>query len=163
MIFFQCLGIWSKEAPMGNRVYVIIFTLNGKLFGIPVEMVSYVHQAAAILELEEAPDTVPGLVDIHGTPMPLVDMRKKCGLEAKALSPDDFFIEMTVAGRHFALWVDDVLEVVDLDEDAFIDPKELLPGIIMVERIAPHAKGMAVMYDVKRFFAPEYSLNIKAR
>lgn len=148
---------------MGKPIHVVIFTLDGRLFGLPAEMVSYVHKAASILELDEAPATVPGLVDIHGTAVPLVDMRRKCGLAPKSLSPDDFFIEMTAAGKPFALWVDEVLEVVDLDESELFDPKELLPGIAMVERIAPHAQGMAVMYDVEKFFAPEYSLEIKAR
>lgn len=148
---------------MGKQIHVVIFTLDGRVFGLPAEMVSYVHKAAAILELDEAPATVPGLVDIHGTAMPLVDMRRKCGLAPKTLSSDDFFIQMTAEGKSFALWVDEVLEVVDLDESELFDPKDLLPGIAMIERIAPHAQGMAIMYDVKKFFAPEYSLAIKSR
>ena len=147
---------------MGKQIHVVIFKLDGRVFGLPAEMVSYVHKAAAILELDEAPATVPGLVDIHGTAMPLVDMRRKCNLAPKALSPDDFFIQMSAAGKSFALWVDEVLEVVDLDESELFDPKDLLPGIAMVERIAPHTQGMAIMYDVQKFFAPEYSLAIKS-
>ncbi len=148
---------------MGKQIHVVIFTLDGRVFGLPAEMVSYVHRAVAILEMDEAPRTVPGLVDVHGRAMPLVDMRKKCGLMTKSLSPDDFFIEMSAMGRPFALWVDRVLEVVDLDESGLFDPKELLPGIAMVENIAPHAEGMAIMYDVAKFFAPEYSLEIPSR
>jgi len=148
---------------MGKQVHVVIFTLDGRLFGLPAEMVSYVHKAAAILEMDETPATVPGLVDVHGTAMPLVDMRRKCGLPPKSLSPDDFFIEMSAMGRPFVLWVDTVLEVIDLDESELFDPKDLLPGIAMVEKIASHPEGMAVMYDVAKFFAPEYSLEIKQR
>lgn len=148
---------------MGTQIHVVMFSLGDRLFGLPAEMVTYVHQAAAVLELEEAPATVPGVVDIHGKTMPLVDMRKKCGLTAKPLSPSDFFIEMKAVGRSFVLWVEEVLDVVDLDSDQLIDPKELVPGIALVAHIAPHKKGMAIMYDVERFFAPEYSLSLKAR
>lgn len=148
---------------MGKQLHIVIFTLDGRSFGLPAEMVSYVHRAAAVLELSEAPATVPGLLNVHGVAMPLVDMRRKCGLEPKTLSPDDFFIEMSAMGRPFALWVDEVLEVIDLEESKLVDPKELLPGIAMVESVAPHASGMAIMYDVARFFAPEYSLETRMR
>ena len=144
---------------MGKRIHLVIFTLDEKIFGLPLKMVNYVHPAAAPLALDEAPSTVPGLVNIHGVTMPLVDMRRKCGQVSKPLSPDDFFIEMTAAGKRFALWVDKMLEVVDMDEADLVDPKELLPGIAMVEHIAPRPEGMAVIYDVVRFFAPEYSLS----
>ena len=144
---------------MGKRIHLVLFTLDEKIFGLPLEMVNYVHPAVAPLALDKSPSTVPGLVDIHGVMMPLVDMRTKCGQESKPLSPDDVFIEMTASGKRFALWVDKMLEVVDMDEADLVDPKELIPGITMVERIAPRPEGMAVIYDVVRFFAPEYSLS----
>ena len=144
---------------MGKRISLVLFTLGDGIFGLPVEMVNHVHPAAAPLALDEAPSTVPELVDIHGIRMPLVDMRRKCGQETRPLSPDDVFMEITAAGKRFVLWVDRVLEVIDTDEADLVDPKELLPGITMVERVAPRPEGMAVIYDVVRFFAPEYSLS----
>lgn len=145
---------------MEKALQVIVFSLGEALFAVPAEYVTHVHAATEVRTLQEAPDTVPGLVDIHGVVMPVVDMRRKCGLDPVPLSPRDFFIELSVSGRPFVLRVDSVLDVAELPEDGFADPKVLVPGIAYAERVARYGGRLAVMYDIVSFFKPEYSLEV---
>jgi purine-binding chemotaxis protein CheW len=148
---------------MKDTMQILIFFLDNKPFGIPVETVIHVHPAVIPEHVPSAPDTVPGLINVHGTVMPLVDMRKKCGLAVKPIALEDRIIEIMARETHLALLVDLVEGISEYPKQDFLNPQELIPGVTLVDGIVKHEKGLALVYNIERFFSPEYSFAYPAK
>jgi purine-binding chemotaxis protein CheW len=142
---------------MTELMQILIFFLDDKPFGIPIHYVAHVHPAVCPKEIPSAPNTVPGLINVHGTVIPLVDMRKKCGLSSKPIALEDKIIEICAKEIHIALLVDSVEGISEYQEQEFLHPEELIPGVTLVDGVVKHNKGLALVYSIERFLSPEYS------
>jgi len=142
---------------MGERRGVLIFYLDDRPFGIPAELVEHVYPAVLPLVIPQAPEAIPGIVELLGLAMPLVDMRRKCGFAPRTMRVNDRLIHVRHEGRNLALLVDRVEGVEELDGSEVLDPRELIPGIEAVQGILRDGGELGLLCSLERFFAAEFS------
>ena len=126
----------------------------------------YAINASDVLHLESfteathvpgAPAFVAGLVQVRGKLVPVVDLRRRFGLDPIERSLDNRVIVVKIGTRVAGLLVDSSREVVKLDETSFEPPPELLESQAsgFVKAVTTQAKRMLLVVDVPHLIGEE--------
>jgi purine-binding chemotaxis protein CheW len=92
----------------------LIFELGGRRYGLPVTDVREIVRAVAPVPLPGAPALVEGFINIRGSVVPVLDLRRRFRLPVRPLEPSDQLVVARAAGRFVALRVDRALDLVRL-------------------------------------------------
>lgn len=106
-------------APASERG---IFTLvvGGETFGLPVGCVHTIFRPAAVTAVPLAPREVVGLVNLRGKIVTAVSLRRRFDLDEPDPHGGGLAIGIEHEGETFALFVDEVGDVLTVSEDARI-------------------------------------------
>jgi purine-binding chemotaxis protein CheW len=118
---------------------------------IATQPVVEILRAVAYRPIAGQPPFVPGVIDLRGTVIPLMDMRARFGLRTHALSPEHYFIVVTTHGRPVALWVDRILGIVTFDPNALVASEGLIVGARSFAGILRTNDGLVVVHDPQAF------------
>lgn len=132
---------------------IVTFRVAGQRYGVRMQDVREMLLAVAVAPLPGAPSVVTGVLDLRGTIVPLLDLRRRFGAPERALRADEHFIVVVAGERLVALRTDriDGLEVV---ADERITPAELLrrtPGPLA--GVVPTGDGILLIADVPAFLS----------
>jgi purine-binding chemotaxis protein CheW len=131
-----------------------------------VGLADYAIPAAQVLHLETyetatpvpgTPPYVAGLVQVRGRLVPVVDLRKRFGLDPVERTLDHRVVVVQVGARVAGLLVDSAREVLKIEDDAVAKPPELVEARAggFVKGIATVAKRMFLLVDVPRVIGEE--------
>jgi purine-binding chemotaxis protein CheW len=132
----------------GSTLDVVSFRAGGRHFGIPVAQVERVFHVAEIAPLSGAPIPIRGIVNIHGTVAPVVDLRRRFEERWTELRLSQRLVAIRTPQRPLALLADEVDGVRHIAEAALADMQALLPGAGVVTTIATTDEGLVYIYDV---------------
>lgn len=102
---------------------VLTFAVADQSCCFPVEQVVRIIEMVTITRLPAAPDSIQGVINLHGRPVPVIDLRGRLGLprQAYGLSTPIILVEINNAGQLVGIVVDvveDVLRIVREDKAA---------------------------------------------
>ena len=136
-------------------VTLLAFTLGDRRLALAAGDVQEIVRAVAIAALPRAPAIMEGVVNLRGTVVPVLDVRKRFGMAPVPLAPDQHFIIARAGSRQVALRVDRAHELIAVDE-AEIEPVErAAPGAQYVAGLAKLPDGVLVIHDLDRFLSLE--------
>jgi len=101
----------------GNERQLILFNLGRGNYGIPIENVFEIKKMEEITVVPKAPKFIEGVINLRGNVIPVVDLRKRFGMEKIDYSKKTKIIIVEIGKRQFGLIVDSVAEVVTLSND----------------------------------------------
>jgi len=99
---------------MSRHTQVIIFRIDGQSYAIPLSDVDRVIRAVEVTPLPKAPETVLGIIDYHGTLVPVLSLRKRLSLDFRDISTNDRFVIARTSRRTIVLTVDEVTGLSEL-------------------------------------------------
>ncbi len=110
----------SSQAPALAGKY-LTFHLAGESYGLPILKVQEIIRLMKITRVPKAPGFVLGVVNLRGKVIPIINMRRKFGLEAVPDTERTCIIVVQIAngGQNIVLGVvvDEVSEVMDLNSE----------------------------------------------
>ncbi|CAN5593580.1 N/A [soil metagenome] len=95
----------------------LIFSIDDKKLAIELELIEQVYSAVEVTPLVGAPDTILGLINVHGAIIVVLNVRKKLGLRERSIELSDQIVIANVDDRQLALLVDEVVEVLHAPSD----------------------------------------------
>ena len=105
---------------------VLVFHIGPDRYGLPLASITRVLPAAALKQVPLAPDFVAGLLDLHGEPVPVIDLSRLAGLPSAQVWFDTRIILADYALPHgsaqIALLAEHVTGVESLDPDTLREP-----------------------------------------
>ncbi len=126
-----------------------IFQLNGEDYGLDITDVNIIEKDISLIEIKNAPDNMKGKIDLRGKEIPVYNLRRKFGLEDKEPDLMTRFLIITIKGIDFALEVDHVSGIKDIDETHIYK----VPSIIesnntsYIKNIANIGEGLILILD----------------
>jgi len=134
-------------------VEVLVFEVEGERWALPAAEVRELVRAVAVSRLPGAPRGVDGVIDVRGELVPVLDLRGRLGLPARAVHPDEHFV---IAGteRTVAIRADRALEIATVDDSARADPRAAVPSAAHVSAVARLPEGMVLIHDLRAFLDP---------
>lgn len=141
---------------------LLTFDLDVRRLALPASAVREVARAVAITALPQAPPIVEGVINVRGTLVPVLDIRRRFGLPAEPISPQQHLIIANAGRRLVALRVDRALDLVSVQEEAIEAATRVVPGIEYVAGIAKLPDGLLVIHDLERFLSLDEAAGVDA-
>jgi purine-binding chemotaxis protein CheW len=139
-----------------NRL--VAFTLNRQPYALRLASVRQVLRMVEITALPKSPDIVLGVVNLHGTIVPVLSIRRRVGLPEVEASLTDQLIVADTASRGVALVVDAVTGIVERTTEEITEAARVVPGAEYVEGIAKLEEGLLFIHNLDLFLSqPEES------
>jgi purine-binding chemotaxis protein CheW len=146
-----------------EEVKMLTFSLDNVFYGVDVNQVREVKNFEGSTPVPYAPHYVLGVTNLRGEVIPVIDLRKRIGLNDKNEKTDNT-IMMIVQDKHpIGVIVDSVIEVLTLQKkDIQKDPESLIidrsDGVIGV---AKHDNDLIVLLDIMKILTNDNIDNMK--
>ena len=110
------------ETAVALPTHFLVFDLDTASYALPIEIVERVIPAVWISAIGGHSRTSPGVISIHNSVMPVIDLRSVLGMEGRSLLSSDHFVVIEIDGRRAALWIGATFEALDASEDGDGEP-----------------------------------------
>ncbi len=141
----------TSMLPDGGR-HVVVIRFGDIRIALRLSVVERVIRAVTVTTVADAPADVGGLVNVHGTVIPILDIRCVFGVPRKAIVPADLFVIAGAGQRRVAIPVEEVLGVAKPAPGAAVPAGDILPGLVgFIEGAVTLEDSMILIYDLERF------------
>jgi len=130
-------------AKVSNGILQLVtFTLGQEEYAVDILKVQEINRMKEITRVPNSPSYVEGVINLRGKVIPVVDLRKKFGLEEKENDEQSRIMIMDIQGITMGLVVDSVSEVLRIPSST-VEPTPPMASNISAEFI----KGIAKLED----------------
>jgi purine-binding chemotaxis protein CheW len=149
----------NASVPVSQQV--LTFVLGSETYGVDILRVQEIRGWSSVTKIPHAPPHVLGVLNLRGSIVPIVDMRRQFNLERAEYTAVTVIIVLSVQSRtgrrDFGVVVDGVSDVVNVNA-AEVKPAPDLASRAATEHIRglmPVADRMVVLLDIDRLIGHE--------
>lgn len=147
----------ERLASSEGGLDALIVDIAGRHYGLPAPLVSGMLRAAAILPAASTAG-IEGLVNLHGTIVPLFDLRAWLHLPPKPIEPSDHFIEIGRDSRRVLVRVDRTIDLVRLAPEELAHGEASLPEATCFLFLAKRPGELVPILDLESVLAGAWRL-----
>lgn len=140
---------------MDKSIQLVVFNLEEQRFALHLNVVERVFPAVEVTQIPRAPDIVPGVINVQGTVMPVVDIRKRFRFPEREMELSDQLIIVNTATRKVALIVDSASGVDERSEQEVVAAEKIVPSMEYVEGVLKLEDGLILIFDIDLFLSIE--------
>jgi purine-binding chemotaxis protein CheW len=135
----------------------LTFTLGAEEYGIEILKVQEIKGYSAITHIPNAPPHVKGVMNLRGTVIPVVDLRRKFSMELVEFNKFSVIIVVMVGERVAGLVVDAVSDVLDIDSASVRPTPDFGSGADtrFIRGVASMGEKLVVLLDIDRLVTEE--------
>lgn len=115
--------------PQPEAFQLVTFRLGKEEFALDIVQLQEIQRMLPITPLPRVPAYVEGIVNLRGKIVPIVDLRKKLGLEIAPLTKDSRIVVVNVGKTIIGMIVDSVREVLRIDSGKLKPPPPLVVSV----------------------------------
>lgn len=109
----------SANASGSETSQFVTLTVDGQLFGIPVLSVQDVLAKQTIANVPLAHPVVAGLINLRGRIVTAIDLRRRMGLDDRAVGADSMNVVVEHGAELYSLIIDSIGDVLTVPADKF--------------------------------------------
>jgi purine-binding chemotaxis protein CheW len=114
MMYDRMKSNLSAAANRNGSVQLLTFKVDDREYALNLANVVQIVRMVATERVSQAPDSVEGMFNLRGRNIPVVDIRKECGLPSKPFGLTTPLVIARTDGHMVALTVDAVSAVVTM-------------------------------------------------
>ena len=134
------------------ELQLVIFQLADELYGVNIHSVESIIKLQTITTVPHAPPFVEGVTNLRGVVLPIIDLRKRFGLEHRGETSETRIVVLEVEGMQVGMVVDGVKEVLTINEESVAPPSPIVSGIdtAFITGIAKVADDLIILLDLTK-------------
>jgi purine-binding chemotaxis protein CheW len=132
---------------------VLAFEVAGQLYGVQASDVEEILRAVSVVPLPKAPAVIEGVINLRGSAVPVLDVRRRFRLPAKGVEHTDHLIVAHAGERLVALHVDRATGLVQLGPADVDDATGVVPGVEYVRWVARLPESLVLIHDLPTFLS----------
>ncbi|KRA64906.1 chemotaxis protein CheW [Caulobacter sp. Root656] len=126
------------ELAQAGQLELISFEIGGQEFCIDISVVREIRGWTPVTAMPQAADYIPGIINLRGAVMPVLDLRNRLGLGRTEPSSRHVIVVVQVESRIVGLLVDAVQETFMVDAALLqVPPAMDTTGDLFVDAIIP--------------------------
>ena len=144
------------------RQYVS-FVLEGEEYGVPILSVQEIIRYETVTRVPQSANFIEGALNLRGQVIPVVNLRKKFGLEHRDKNKSTRIIVVEVSGRVIGMIVDEVSEVLQIHAE-HIAPPPPMGTTVNSEFISGMGKldeKLIILLDIDRILTEEEKAQVQ--
>ena len=118
-----------SENVSNHDLKVIVFQLKDEEYAIPVQQVRSIERMQYITRVPRVADFVKGVINLRGVVTPIIDLRKRFGIEEVSYTESTRIIIVGVNDMEVGLIVDAANDVIDISDGQIEPPPEVVGSI----------------------------------
>jgi len=112
-----------------KELQLVTFKLGKEEYGVNIEQVREIIRVVEIIHVPKAPSFVEGLINLRGTVVSVIDLRKRFDISPCGEKENERIIVVEVQGRTIGVIVDSVSEVLRLSSKNIDDVPPTVSGV----------------------------------
>lgn len=139
------------------QVQLVTFRVGGEEFGLDVFSVHEILRYQGVTPVPRAPAFVEGVLDVRGSVIPVVDLRRRFEVREFAWDDDTRIVLVEYSGERLGLVVDSVTEVLRAPETSISPPPAYIRGLAaeFVRGIVRLEQRLVILIDLERILSSE--------
>jgi purine-binding chemotaxis protein CheW len=135
----------------------VIFNLAGEDYGLEIASVEGIIKLQPITRMPRTPEFVEGVINLRGTVVPVIDLRKRFNFPPVEKTKDTRIVNVYMNKTKIGMIVDGVSEVIRLPEEAIEPPPPMVSGVDMsfIRGIAHAENRLITLLDLSRIMDME--------
>ncbi|WP_010630934.1 chemotaxis protein CheW [Sporolactobacillus vineae] len=117
-----------ENDEMGTQK-VILFALGENTYGVPIDQVVSIVRPESATRVPDAPDFVEGVMNFRGSIIPVINVRKRFGMETAGATKDSRVIVVTSGDLTVGMLVDTAREVVEFGTRQIEQAPDIVGGL----------------------------------
>ncbi|MBI5327233.1 MAG: chemotaxis protein CheW [Deltaproteobacteria bacterium] len=118
-----------SEDKNSMELQLVTFKIGKEEFSVDILMVQEIIRMIDITHVPKAPEFVEGVINLRGKVIPVIDLRKRFGLERVEKDKDSRIIVIETGGKSVGMLVDSVSEVMRLAAETIEPPPEIAASV----------------------------------
>ncbi len=142
----------TEKLAASATLQFLTFALGAEEYGVEILKIQEIKGFSAITPLPNAPPYVKGVMNLRGTIVPIVDLRKKFGMPEEAYTAFTVIVVVQVQGQIMGFIVDAVSEVLTVSETD-IQPTPDLHGQVdttFLNGLAKTGEKLVILLDIDK-------------
>jgi len=136
--------IRDDSSEKEQLIQMVGFKIGKEIFGVDILMVQEIIRSAPITYVPNSPEFVEGVINLRGSIIPVIDLRKRLNLETGNYKQEtDWILILDISGRITGFIVDWVTDVIKIQENT-IDPP---PDILVAGLQSQYIRGVCEIED----------------
>lgn len=136
---------------------IVVFEVGSEQFGVQIANVESIIKMQQITQLPHVSHFVEGVTNLRGKVLPVIDLRKRFGLEAKQADKNSRIIVVRVDEMEIGMIVDNVSEVMTVPQGA-VEPTPTITSSVDTAFITGIAKldpRLVILLDLQKILSTQ--------
>ena len=156
----EVIQMTDNRQDNASEEMILTFTLDGEVFAIEVSHVNEILDPLPVTQAPCADPFAPGLLNVRGAIVPLVDLRQRLGMPPAVVGEGSrvLVLDLTVGGEatKVAMLADDVDDIADITA-AELEPVPELGvrwPVSLIRGVTKKNGALVIVLDVEAAFMP---------
>jgi purine-binding chemotaxis protein CheW len=114
---------------MADEEQLVVFELAHESYGVDIGAVNTIIRMQEITEIPRSPDFVEGVINLRGSIIPVIDLRKRFSLPMTEQTKASRIVVVESCGQLIGMVVDAVTETLRLQQDAIEPPSPIVTSV----------------------------------
>jgi purine-binding chemotaxis protein CheW len=143
----------ERQAAAGEELLQLVsFNIGDEEFGVDILHVQEINRMLEVTRVPNAPAYVDGVINLRGRVIPIIDLRRRFGMERKEHDKNTRIVVVELSGRVLGFVVDAVREVLRIPR-SMTEPPPHLVGVGREEYIKAVGKlddRLLILLDLEK-------------
>lgn len=119
----------TEQTYSSSEIQLVIFKLGREEYGVSILQVQEIKRITDITRVPHTPEYIQGVINLRGSVLPVIDLKKRLNLPPQASTEDTRIIIVKVKEISVGMIVDAVSEVMAIGQQN-IDSPEVVAGSV---------------------------------
>jgi purine-binding chemotaxis protein CheW len=146
----------THASEVGTK-QVVGFRLHQEEYGIEITKIQEIILLGEITRIPQVPDYIEGLINLRGSVIPIIDLRKRFNLKATPYTDETRIVVANIKDKTIGVIVDAVTQVIRISQEE-IDPAPPTVATVGSEHISGLAKlddRLLILLDIEQLLELE--------
>ena len=156
--------IIAKQTGGDELIQLVSFTIGDEEFGVDILKVQEINRMVDVTRVPNTPEYVDGVINLRGKVIPIIDLRRRFGMQRKEKDKNSRIIVVELNGRVLGFVVDAVSEVLRIPKSVTEPPPSIIAGIEAeyITAIAKLETRLLILLDLERVLTTEEHKELQA-
>ena len=149
------LGEAKGAATSSDLLELVSFKLGHEEFGVEIRKVREINRMLDVTRIPNSPAYMEGVVNLRGKVIPVINLRRRFGMEEKAHDKDVRVVVVELGGKVLGFVVDSVSQVLRIPRSVTEPPPSLMGGVgaEYITAVGKLEDRLLILLDLEKIFS----------